>query len=434
MKNLHFGSLVGNDSRPLVSGYARPPTAFSARNALDSAVRATLASGSTHPIGVGTRSVAGVLKFKQNSSHEQESRVLTIMVIDDQSTGRLLISEILRNVDPKANVVAFGDPFDALEYAATSRVDLVLTDYRMPTIDGIETIRRLRMIEHVTDVPIVCVTIVDDREVRYRALEAGATDFLMRPLDPYECAARCRNLLALRNHQLAHQQYAENLERRIDQVSQEMRVSEMETLLRLARVAEQRDSFTGMHLVRMSKYSALLARECGLTQDEQNVIELAAPLHDIGKISIADDILQARRSLTAAEMQVMRTHAETGHAMLDGGQSRYLQMAASVALGHHEKFDGSGYPNALAAESIPLESRIVSIADVYDALTSKRHYKSAWSPTKTTEYMLQQSGKHFDPDLLKLFFKCADELESIRDSYSDPVSAADGFLSDIHRS
>lgn len=366
---------------------------------------------------------SGVLKFKQGDDISQAGSALTILVIDDQSTGRLLISEILRNVDPKANVMAFGDPFDALSYAQSSPVDLVLTDYRMPTLDGIETIRRLRMIDHIADVPIVCVTIVDDREVRYRALEAGANDFLMRPLDPYECAARCRNLLALRQHQLARKKYAENLERRIEQVSHEMRVSEMETLLRLARVAEQRDSFTGMHLVRMSKYSALLARECGWDSEQQNVIELAAPLHDIGKISIADDILQARRALTEAEMQVMRTHAETGHAMLEGGQSKYLQMAAAVALGHHEKFDGSGYPQGLGGEDIPLESRIVAIADVYDALTSERHYKRAWTVAETVAHMLQQAGTHFDPELLNSFFKRQDELEAIRLKYADQALA-----------
>ena len=362
---------------------------------------------------------SSVVKFKPAGQADREERVLTILVIDDQSTGRLLISEILRNVDPKAKIVAFGDPFDALDFARSSRVDMVLTDYRMPTIDGIETIRRLRMIEHIADVPIVCVTIVDDREVRYRALEAGANDFLMRPLDPYECAARCRNLLALRQHQLAGKEHAENLERRIEQVSSEMRVSEMETLLRLARVAEQRDSFTGMHLVRMAKYSALLARESGWNEEEQGILELASPLHDIGKISIADDILQARRALTETEMSVMRTHAEVGHAMLDGGQSKYLQMAASVALGHHEKFDGSGYPSGLRADAIPLECRIVAIADVYDALTSTRHYKPAWSVDKTADYMKSQSGKHFDPELLDCFFGCHVELESIRNGYSD---------------
>lgn len=349
-----------------------------------------------------------------------KSKELTILVIDDQSTGRLLVTEILKGVDPQAKIVAFGNPFEALAYASAHRVDLVLTDYRMPTMDGVETIGRLREIGHMTDVPIICVTIVDDREVKYRALEAGATDFLKRPLDPFECAARCKNLLALRRHQLLSQDYTEELERRVDEVTQGMRVSEMETLLRLARVAEQRDMFTGLHLVRMAKYSAILARECKWSEEDQRVLELAAPLHDIGKIGIPDAILQARRRLREDEVRIMRTHTDIGYTMLQGGQSRYLRMAASVAHAHHEKFDGSGYPHGLTGENISLEARIVAIADVYDALTSARPYKAAWTVKETIEYMRVQRGMHFDPALLDKFLSVSDELEQIGLAFSDP--------------
>jgi two-component system, response regulator RpfG len=358
-------------------------------------------------------------------SPQMTSRALTIVVIDDQSTGRLLISEILSGVSPNAQVIAFEEPFDAIAYAETHQVDLVLTDYRMPSIDGIETIRRLRAILHMVDVPIVCITIVDDREIKYRALEAGATDFLKRPLDPFECAARCRNLLNLRRHQLLNHEYTENLESRIGEVTREMRLGEIETLLRLARVAEQRDSFTGLHLTRMAKYSALLARECQWTQENIDVLELAAPLHDVGKIAIPDEILQARRRLTEDEMTIMRTHADVGHAMLDGSSSRYLQLAASVARGHHEKFDGSGYPRGLAGEDIPIEARIVAIADVYDALTSRRHYKAAWSVNEAMDHMWAQSDRHFDPALLTKFFACTAEREQIREAYGDPAEGAE---------
>lgn len=349
-----------------------------------------------------------------------KSKELTILVIDDQSTGRLLITEILKNVDPQARIVAFGNPFDALDYTSTHRVDMVLTDYRMPTMDGVETIKRLRQVDHMTDVPIVCVTIVEDRDVKYRALEAGATDFLKRPLDPLECAARCRNLLALRRHQLASQDYTEELERRVAEATQGMRISEMETLLRLAKVAEQRDMFTGLHLVRMAKYSALLARECNWSEEDQRVIELAAPLHDIGKIGIPDAILQTRRRLQPDEVRIMRAHAEIGYNLLKGGQSHYLRLAASVAYAHHEKFDGSGYPRGLAGENIPIEARIVAIADVYDALTSVRPYKAAWTVEETMEHMQRESGRHFDPVLLDRFFSVRDKLEEIRLAFGDP--------------
>ena len=353
------------------------------------------------------------------------SKSLTILVIDDQSSGRLLITEILKGVDPAAEIVAYGDPFEALAYAGKNRVDLVLTDYSMPTLDGIETIKRLRQLVHMADVPIVCVTVMNDREVKYRALEAGATDFLKRPVDSLECAARCRNLLDLRRHQLLNQSYTEQLEFRVGQVTQELRVGEMEMLLRLARAAEHRDSVTGRHLIRMAKYSALLAREYGWNEEEQHMLELAAPLHDIGKIGIPDNILQAKRRLTDEEMIVMRTHANIGFSMLQGSSSRYLEMAASVAYAHHEKYDGSGYPRGLAGDDIPLDARIVAIADVYDALTSVRPYKQAWTAEQTHDHLLEQRGKHYDPVLLDLFLACTDEISQIRQVFGDSAADSD---------
>ena len=373
--------------------------------------------------------VAGTNYAPSHSLHGDtpilKSKALTILVIDDQSTGRLLITEILKGVDPAADIIAFGDPFAALAYAGKNRVDLVLTDYSMPMLDGIETIKRLREMKHMAEVPIVCVTVMNDREVKYRALDAGATDFLKRPLDPLECAARCRNLLDLRRHQLLNHNYTEQLEFRVAQVTQELRVGEMEMLLRLAGAAEHRDSVTGRHLTRMAKYSALLAREYGWNEDEQHMLELAAPLHDIGKIGIPDTILQAKRRLTDEEMIVMRTHAHIGFSMLRGSPSRYLGMAASVAYAHHEKFDGSGYPRGLAGENIPLEARIVAIADVYDALTTIRPYKQAWTAEETTKHMLEQRGKHFDPLLLDKFLACSDETSRIRQAFDDSNCSSD---------
>ena len=346
---------------------------------------------------------------------------MTVVVIDDQASGRMLLTEILRDVDPSANIESFSNALDALAFAEKNVVDLVITDYKMPKIDGIEAIRRLRNIPHVAEIPIICVTIVGDMDVRLRALEAGANDFLMRPLDQLETAARCKNALLLRRHQTISHNYTKELEFRVEKVTQEVRLGEMETLLRLAKVAEQRDSITGQHLVRMAKYSALLARECGWSKEDQYAIEISSPLHDIGKIGIPDTILQAQRGLTSEEWTIMKGHAEIGYEMLCGSQSRFLRMAAEIARGHHEKFDGSGYPFNLAGEMIPLEARIVAIADVYDALTSERQYKRAWTIRETTDHMLAESEKHFDPKLLKLFFNRTDELDYIQKTFSDRV-------------
>ena len=169
----------------------------------------------------------------------------------------------------------------------------------------------------------------------------------------------------------------------------------------------------------MSKYSAMLARESGWSKEDQYAIEISSPLHDIGKIGIPDTILQAQRKLTPEEWAIMKKHAEIGYEMLCGSQSRFLRIAAEIARAHHEKYDGSGYPFNLVGEMIPIEARIVAIADVFDALTSRRQYKQAWTLAEATDHMWSESGKHFDPKLLKLFFNCADELEYVRKTFSD---------------
>src|SRR5437763_5590855 len=210
-----------------------------------------------------------------HDSIEAKLAPLKILVIDDQSTGRILLSEIMRSLDASLQDATFADPLEAIEYARKHAVDMVLTDYKMPNLDGIETIRRLRRIFGYEDVPIVCITVVNDREVRYRALEAGATDFLTRPIDRLECGARCRNLLSLRRHEILKKNRTRILEQKIDEATRELRRREVETLFRLAEAAEQRDKVTGMHLVRMAKYSSLVASGLGLAVADPEAIQLA---------------------------------------------------------------------------------------------------------------------------------------------------------------
>jgi two-component system, response regulator RpfG len=343
----------------------------------------------------------------------------TVLIIDDQSTGRMILSEIVRSIDKKLDVVTFGDPLEAIEYAQNQPVDLVLTDYKMPTLDGIETIRRLRRIFRDEDIPIVCVTIVNDREIRYAALEAGATDFLTRPIDRFECRARCKNLITLRRHQLLNKSRTRLLEDKVDEAMKELRIREVDTLIRLAKAAEQRDRITGLHLVRMAKYSALLAKACGLSQGDQEAIELAAPMHDIGKIGTPDRILQFNGKLSREEMQVMQTHTTVGYELLKDSPSKYLKIAATIALSHHEKYDGSGYPHGLRGEQIPLEARIVALADVYDALTSIRPYKQAWPSEEAFALLVKERGRHFDPELVDMFVEQKVEVLAIGEQFAD---------------
>lgn len=343
----------------------------------------------------------------------------TVLVIDDQSTGRMILAELMRSIDGNIEVVTFSDPIAAIEYASHHSVDMVITDYKMPTLDGIQTIVELRRIYSYEDVPIICVTIVHDRDVRYKALAAGASDFLVRPIDRIECQARCRNLLNLRRQRVLNQNHTRILEERVDQATRDLRLREVDTLFRLARAAERRDRVTGLHLQRMARYAALIARGIGMTQDEQQAIELAAPMHDIGKIDIPDRILQSPDRLSAEDMDVMKTHTRIGHDILKDSPSRFLQTAAVIALNHHERFDGSGYPGGVRRERIPIEARIVAVADVFDALTSVRPYKAAWDWDLAIEHLRREKGRHFDPSLVDVFLKQSDEVQAIHERFAD---------------
>jgi response regulator RpfG family c-di-GMP phosphodiesterase len=340
----------------------------------------------------------------------------TIVIIDDQETNRHLLAEIARGFCSHAEIQAFDDPLAAIAHANSRPVDLVLTDYRMPNMDGITLIRALRAIDHLLDPPIICITAVDDVRIRYDALDAGANDYLSRPIDYRECSARCRNLLNMRRLQLASIEHSRILGERVDAVVRDLEKKKMEMLFRLAKVAEQRDTDTGAHLSRIGQYSAALARRVGCDESFTAILELAAPLHDIGKVAIPDAILLAQRPLTPEEWTVMKTHTLVGHAMLAGGDTEQMEVAAQIARSHHEKFDGSGYPDGLAKQDIPLAARILAVVDVYDALTSKRPYKEVWSHDRAQELLRNESGRHFDPDLVEAFLA---DIPAIRAIHSD---------------
>jgi two-component system response regulator RpfG len=341
------------------------------------------------------------------------------MVVDDQSTGRAILEQVVRSLDERVGVEGFARPVDAVVWATRNVADLVLVDYMMPDMDGIEFVKRLRSLPGYEHVPIVMVTVHDDRKVRYAALDAGITDFLTKPVDARECLARCRNLLTLRRQQLALEDRRRLLEHMVEDATREVRDREKETLLRLARAGEFRDEETGYHLIRMSRYARLMATSIDLDHEEVESIELAAPLHDIGKIGIPDHILLKPAKLDEAEWKVMQRHPVIGHEILKGSASKYVRMGALIALGHHEKYDGSGYPNGLVGDHIPLCARIVTIADVYDALTSVRPYKEAWESERAFEYLLAQRGKHFDPRLAEAFLAAKEQVLAIQAEWRD---------------
>jgi len=345
----------------------------------------------------------------------------TVMIVDDQSTGRVILAEIVRSIDKYVDAVTFEDPEAALDYARRHVVDMVITDYQMPKMNGIELVRELRRVFHDDSVPIVMITVDRQPEVRYQALNHGVIDFLTRPIDRIEYRQRFVNLLALRRNEIENTNRRKWLEEKVRVATQELRRREVDTLFRLARSAESRDKVTGFHLPRMASYCALIAKGHGLSAAQQEAIELAAPMHDLGKIGIPDRILQSSGKLSPQDMEVMKTHAVLGYELLKDSGSEFLQMGAVIALGHHEKYDGSGYPYGLKGPAIPLESRIVAMGDVYDALTSVRPYKQAWQPDQAFAWMREQSGRHFDPELLEVLLRSRAEILAIAAQYSDNV-------------
>jgi putative two-component system response regulator len=266
---------------------------------------------------------------------------------------------------------------------------------------------------------VLMITANDQKQIRYRALDAGATDFLTKPVDKIEFMARANNMLQLGASRKALANRAAWLAEEVRKATFEIVQRERETVVRLSKAAEYRDPETGAHILRMAHYSELIAKGLGLTLAEQDLLLQAAPMHDIGKVGIADHILLKPGRLTPDEFEIMKQHAIIGYEILKGSSSRVLQAGADIARAHHEKFDGSGYPNGLAGDAIPIFSRIVAVADVFDALTSERPYKKAWALDRAADHIKASAGTHFDPECVNTLFAHWDEALEIRQRFGD---------------
>lgn len=343
-----------------------------------------------------------------------------VLIIDDQSTGRTILQKIIQQIDDHLDVIALADPLSALAWIDSHEPDLIVTDYRMPEMNGVEFIRQVRQRDHCQHVPIMMITVVSEKEVRYEALEAGATAFLTRPIDQIECRTSCRNLLQMHEQHLIIQDRAKWLARQVDIATAKIIQREKETILRLARAGEYRDEGTGNHVVRMAKYSRLIAESLNaFSEQDCEDLEYAAPMHDIGKIGIPDGILLKPGRLNEHEWEIMQSHTTIGHAILSDSQSRYMQIGAVIALNHHERFDGKGYPQGLKGTDIPLIARVVAVADVFDALVTERPYKPAWPKDEALAYLSQQAGTQFDPDCVDAFLSRTDTIKQIQSDYAD---------------
>ena len=346
-----------------------------------------------------------------------------ILIVDDDSRNLEIAREILErrgftNLTTESNPLAV---FDTHLVEQGRVFDLILLDLMMPELDGFVVMDRLCSFGNTT--PIIVLTARDDTDSRHLAFQAGARDYLPKHFTSEEMYARVRNLLLahLSQQKLALENIA--LDEAVRQRTEELEHSKLEALKLLGRAAEYRDNETGLHVLRMAKFSQILARAAGMSEIDAELLLNAAPMHDIGKIGIPDGILLKPSRLDPKEWEVMQTHATIGDEILQQGDSDILRLAAEVALTHHEKWDGSGYPRGLVGEAIPLLGRIVAIADVFDALTSERPYKKDWPIRKAVGLITGEAGKHFDPQLVELFQTVLPEILKVREQLLDKKEA-----------
>jgi len=342
----------------------------------------------------------------------------TVLIIDDSDINLTLIKALVLKLG-ECSPVLFDNPLAALDWCRENVPDLVIVDYMMPDMDGLKFISAFRALHGRNEIPVLMVTANDQKDVRYDALLGGANDFLTKPIDRVEFSARARNMLSLRQGQKFLADRADHLAEMVEIRTQEIRDRERELIFRISRAAEFRDPETGAHIQRMAHYSQVIAAGYGLDAQAQKLILEAAPMHDVGKIGIPDYILLKPGKLTPEEFEVMKGHARLGYELLKDSASEIIQAGAQVAISHHEKYDGTGYPHGLKGHQIPAFGRIVAVADVFDALTSERPYKKAWQLDEACKFLEEGRGKHFDPLCVEAFLAGWEEILDIRQRFRD---------------
>ena len=339
-----------------------------------------------------------------------ENRVATLLIVDDTPENIDVLRGILKQ-DYKIKVASNGEK--ALRIAQSeSAPDLILLDIMMPEMDGYEVCKRLKTNYATAKIPVIFVTAKDETADESLGFDIGAVDYITKPVSPPLVLRRVRTQLSLYDEKRLLDEVVKERTKELDQ-------TRLQIIQRLGRAAEYKDNETGMHVIRMSHYSKLLGLANGMPEEEADLLLNAAPMHDIGKIGIPDKILLKPGKLDEHEWKIMKTHPQMGADILGSDNSVLLNLARDIALTHHEKWDGSGYPNGLKGEEIPLHARIVAIADTFDALTTVRPYKHAWLVADAIDLLKQEAGSHFDPELMDKFLSIMPQIIEIKDQYAE---------------
>ena len=350
----------------------------------------------------------------------------TILIVDDQPQNIELLEAYLFPYGYK--IVTASNGKEALEILLTNQIDLVLLDVMMPNMDGFEVTRRVRIIEKLQQLPIILVTALRETQDRIRGIEAGCDDFISKPVEKNELISRVRSLLKIKAYNDLKNNYQKELEIEVAKRTEELKnaldkleKASLDTIFRLSVAAEYKDEETGLHVKRMSLYAEALARQLGVDEHYARTIRYAAVMHDIGKIGIPDKILLKPGKLDNEEWEIMKNHSIIGAKILKDSDAEFIKVGEIIALNHHEKWDGSGYPNGLKGAEIPIEARITTICDVFDALLSKRPYKESFTIEKAEDIIKEGKGTHFDPEIVDAFFAIKDEILSIKMKYDYKV-------------
>ncbi|MEO5330806.1 MAG: two-component system response regulator [Magnetococcus sp. YQC-5] len=339
-----------------------------------------------------------------------------VLVVDDTETN---IDVLLGVLTDHYEVSVAMDGETALEIAMEDQPDIILLDIMMPGMDGYEVCRRLKVREETRNIPVIFITAKNDVVDEAKGFESGGIDYIAKPISPPIILARIKTHLRLKSALEALENQNHILEEKVWQRTRALRETQLKIIRKLCRAAEFRDNETGFHVMRMSQYAYIIGLKYGMDEKKATLLLNSAPMHDVGKIGIPDSILLKPDRLSPKEFEVIQKHPAIGAEIIGQEESPLLKMAYQIAMTHHEKWDGTGYPNGTRGVEIPLVGRIAAIADVFDALTSKRPYKEAWSTEKSLEWMQYQSGKHFDPDLIHSFLQGWDEIMMVKEKFLD---------------